>query len=135
MRNFQDFFETRKRSFIGAFSIYMTVPLILASILVFVMSFFSGKQRVLWSLELGQILSISFFISVSDIAETYISASGSRVKWFIWLSRSDSLSPVLSLFLVYFWSLLTHLLVHDVIGISDSGSSFLDYRLVSTLPL
>ena len=28
MRNFQDTFETRKRSFISAFSIYMTVPLI-----------------------------------------------------------------------------------------------------------
>ena len=27
MRNFQDTFETRKRSFISAFSIYMTVPL------------------------------------------------------------------------------------------------------------
>ena len=28
MRNFQDVFETRKRSFITAFSICMTVPLI-----------------------------------------------------------------------------------------------------------
>ena len=28
MRNFQDTFETRKRSFISAFSICMTVPLI-----------------------------------------------------------------------------------------------------------
>ena len=28
MRNFQDTFETRKRSFISAFSIGMTVPLI-----------------------------------------------------------------------------------------------------------
>ena len=27
MRNFQDAFETSKRSFISAFSIYMTVPL------------------------------------------------------------------------------------------------------------
>ena len=27
MRNFQDIFETRKRSFISAFSICMTVPL------------------------------------------------------------------------------------------------------------
>ena len=27
MRNFQDTFETRKRSFISAFSIFMTVPL------------------------------------------------------------------------------------------------------------
>ena len=27
MRNFQDIFETRKRSFFSAFSIYMTVPL------------------------------------------------------------------------------------------------------------
>ena len=27
MRNFQDTFETRKRSFISAFLIYMTVPL------------------------------------------------------------------------------------------------------------
>ena len=27
MRNFQDTFETRKRSFISAFSIYLTVPL------------------------------------------------------------------------------------------------------------
>ena len=27
MRNFQDTFETRKRSFISAFSIYRTVPL------------------------------------------------------------------------------------------------------------
>ena len=27
MRNFQDTFETRKRSFISAFSILMTVPL------------------------------------------------------------------------------------------------------------
>ena len=27
MRNFQDTFETRKRSFISAFSIYITVPL------------------------------------------------------------------------------------------------------------
>ena len=32
MRNFQDFFETRKRSFISAFSICMTVPLMLNSI-------------------------------------------------------------------------------------------------------
>ena len=29
MRNFQDTFKTRKRSFISAFSIYMTVPLTL----------------------------------------------------------------------------------------------------------
>ena len=29
MRNFQDIFETRNRSFISAFSICMTVPLIL----------------------------------------------------------------------------------------------------------
>ena len=28
MQSFQDTFETRKRSFIGAFSIWMTVPLI-----------------------------------------------------------------------------------------------------------
>ena len=28
MRNLQDIFETRKRSFINAFTIYMTVPLI-----------------------------------------------------------------------------------------------------------
>ena len=27
MKNFQDTFETRKQSFISAFSIYMTVPL------------------------------------------------------------------------------------------------------------
>ena len=27
MQNFQDTFETRKRSFVSAFSIYMTLPL------------------------------------------------------------------------------------------------------------
>ena len=31
MRNFQDTFETRKRSFVSAFSICMTVPLIQTS--------------------------------------------------------------------------------------------------------
>ena len=44
MRNFQDTFETRKRSFIGAFSICMTVPLTLKPIFSKTETFFKKLE-------------------------------------------------------------------------------------------
>ena len=42
MRNFQDTFETRKRSFISAFSICMTVPLTFINLYVTIREIYGG---------------------------------------------------------------------------------------------
>ena len=49
MRNFQDTFETRKRSIISAFYICITVPLILLSfvVLLFLVDMFNEKAPFL----------------------------------------------------------------------------------------
>ena len=55
MRNFQDTFETRKRSFISVFSICMTAPLRVSSVSL---SKFAENFSRIWT-EYGEIQSIS----------------------------------------------------------------------------
>ena len=106
MRNFQDTFETRKRSFISAFAICMTVPLKLVSAIFIKFLFFSPNDSPMKNYEKCFLFYLKSSFRSRDI------------QFFVFLSFSVFL-PVGHCF--GGWSKI-NLKVHDVINCLNKNS-------------